>query len=136
MKKLNIILPLILILCFTGGCQDKKAKKAEEQLKDLVEHYFKERFAKMWFGASPDLDWEIQEFVTRDDVVNVKFVVRGTRLSESPDTRAIGERFTAIKTIKFRIQDGEIVDEWKDSDMLAFMQQLRGMELKPKEGEE
>ena len=52
MKKLNLILPLALILCFMVGCQDKeamaeleamKAQAAlEEQNKELVLHFYDE----------------------------------------------------------------------------------------------
>lgn len=135
MKKLLMILPLSLILCFMVGCENKEAAKIEEQNKALIKRYIEERFAKMWYGANPDLDWDIEEMTTKDDEVNVKFVVRGTRIGESPDTHVSGERFMASKTIKFRIQDGKIVDEVKEADMLAFMQQLRAIKLKPKEGE-
>ncbi len=135
MNKLYIILPMALILCFMVGCQDKEAAKIEEQNKALIKRYIEERFAKMWYGAKPDLNWDIQEISTNDDEVSVQFVVRGTRIGESPDMSAIGDRFQAIKTVKFRIQDGNIVDVWNESDMLAFMIQLRGMKLKPKEGE-
>ena len=52
MKKLCMILPLALILCFTVGCQDKEAMaeleefraqaEVEEQNKELVRHLFEE----------------------------------------------------------------------------------------------
>jgi steroid delta-isomerase-like uncharacterized protein len=52
MKKLSIILPLALILCFMVGCQDKAAMaeleamkaqaEVEEQNKDLIRNYLKE----------------------------------------------------------------------------------------------
>lgn len=135
MKKLQVVIPLAFMFWFTCGCQNQEAAKIEEQNMALIKHYIEERFAKMWFGASPDLDWEIQNMITKDDEVSVEFVVSGTRMGESPDTRTTGERFMASKTIKFRIQDGKIVEEWKESDMLAFMQQLLGIKLNEKDSD-
>jgi hypothetical protein len=50
MKKLHLILPLILILCFMAGCLDKEAiaeheefraqKEIEEQNKAIVKRYY------------------------------------------------------------------------------------------------
>ncbi|MEE9500605.1 MAG: hypothetical protein V3V48_00885 [Candidatus Aminicenantaceae bacterium] len=52
MKKLHMILPLALILCFVVGCQDKEAMteleamkaqaEVEEQNKELVRNFFEE----------------------------------------------------------------------------------------------
>jgi len=53
MKKLFLILPLALILCFMVGCQDKEAMaeleamkaqaKVEEQNKELIRNLYEER---------------------------------------------------------------------------------------------
>ena len=52
MKKLSMILPLVLVVCFVYGCQDKEAMaeleefkaqaEVEEQNKDLVKRYIEE----------------------------------------------------------------------------------------------
>ena len=69
MKKLFMILPLALILCFMVGCQDKEAMaeleamKAqagiEEQNKEIVERYWDEK----WNARNPGI---LDELMTSD----------------------------------------------------------------------
>jgi predicted ester cyclase len=48
---------------------------------------------------------------------------------------ASGNRYEASGIGISRIEDGRIVEQWEDFDMLGFMQQL-GMELRPAAVEE
>ena len=57
MKKLLMILPLALILCFMVGCQDKEAMaELEEQNKDVVQRYWDGK----WNERRPEILDELQ----------------------------------------------------------------------------
>ena len=71
MKRLCMIFPLALILCFIVGCQDKKAiaeleamkvqTEVEEQNKALILHWYEEfdkgNINKAWEMLAPDFLW-------------------------------------------------------------------------------
>jgi len=177
MKKLLMILPLALILCFMVGCQDKEAMaeletikaqaEVEEQNKALVKRFyeefdkgnaeiFKELFApdyayytpsnspkpmsreeimelmKMFFEAFSDSIWSIEDLIAAGDKVIVRFIYRGTHEGEFQGIPATGNKIEMSGILITRIENGKIVEDRDESDMLGFMQQL-GMELKPKE---
>ena len=180
MKKLLMILPLALIICFTVGCQDKEAMaeleemkaqaEVEEQNMELIRNYLEEldkgnaeilrevyapdaayyfpsgiaepmtveqeiEQFKMFHAGIPDLVHEIEEIMATGDEVIVRFVARGTHTGDLgmgiPPT---GNKVEVSSIVIFRIENGRVVEERQDADMLGFMQQL-GMELKPKEAE-
>ncbi len=57
MKKLFMILPLALILCFMVGCQDKEAMaEVEEQNKEVVKRYWEGK----WNERRPEILDELQ----------------------------------------------------------------------------
>ena len=181
MKKLFMILPLALILCFMVGCQDKEAMaelekmkaraEVEEQNKELIRNYFKEldkgnaeifrevyapnaayyfpsgisepmsleqeiEQFKMFHNAIPDLAHNIEEIISEGDKVIVRFIAGGTNTGEIEEMGipATGNEVEVSSIIIFRIENGKVVEERQEADMLGFMLQL-GMELKPKEAE-
>ena len=181
MKKLLIILPLALILCFMVSCQNNEAMaeleemkaqaEIEAQNKELILNYFKEldkgnaeifreAYApdaayyfpsgitepmsleqeieqfKMFHNAIPDLVHNIEEIISVGDKVIVRFIARGSHTGEIEEMGipATGKEVEVSSIIIFRIENGKVVEERQEADMLGFMQQL-GMELKPKEGE-
>ena len=59
MKKLYLILPLALLLCFTVGCQDKAVMaEVEEQNKEVIRNYLNEmdnqNFESLYEAYAPD----------------------------------------------------------------------------------
>ncbi len=179
MKKLLMILPLALILCFMVGCQDKEAMakleamkaqaEVEEQNKELalkmMEAWgkgdfvsYKELLApdfvfyypsnstnpmsqeetieirKMLPKAFPDISWSIEELIATEDKVIIRFIERGTHEGEFMGIPATGNKYETSGISIRRIENGKIVEEREEFDVLGLMQQL-GMELKPKEGE-
>jgi steroid delta-isomerase-like uncharacterized protein len=88
----------------------------------------------MVFRALPDSVWSIKELYAVGDRVIVRFVYSGTHEGEFMDIPPTGNKIEVSGIIICRIENGKIVEEWEDADMLGFMQQL-GMEMKPKEGE-
>jgi predicted ester cyclase len=109
MKKLSTILPLALILCFMVGCQDKEAMAEFEAMKAQakVEEQNKELAREVWE------EWGKGEFMGIPATGN-KYEISGIWIS--------------------RIENGKIVEQREELDMLGLYQQL-GMELKPKGAE-
>jgi len=180
MKKLCVILPLALILCFMVSCQDKEAKaeleemktqakveaKNEELVKRSIEAWgkgdfeaFKELLApdfafyypsgsttpwsleetieigKMLQKAFPDISFSIEELIAVGDRVIFRFIQRGTHEGEYMGIPATGNKIESSGILIARIENGKVVEQREEFDMMGFMQQL-GMELKPKEESE
>ncbi len=181
MKKLLILIPLAILLCFTLSCQDKEAMAEFEEMKaqaeveaqneELIRDYFKEldkgnaeifrevyapdatyyfpsgitepmsleqeiEQFKMFHNAIPDLIHNIEEIISVGDKVIVRFIARGSHTGEIEEMGipATGKEVEVSSIIIFRIENGKVVEERQEADMLGFMQQF-GLELKPKEVE-
>jgi len=179
MKKLCIILPLAMILCFMVGCQDKEAmaeleamkaqKEVEEQNKELALKMFEawgkgdfetfgellapgyvyyypsgttkptsleelREMAKMFWNGFPDMSFSMEEIFVVGDRVLFRFIQRGTHTGDFMGIPATGNKFESSGILISRIENGKVVEQWEEFDMLGMMMQL-GMELKPKEEE-
>ncbi len=179
MKKLLMIIPLVILLCFTFGCQDKEAMaelekfkaqaEIEEQNKVLVKRMYEAfekgdfeaykevvapeyvwylpsrstkpisreetiEFGKMLRSAFPDITYSIEDLIAVEDRVISRFIVRGTHEGEFQGIPATGNKIESGGIAMTRIENGKIVEDKEEVDLLGFMQQL-GMELKPKEEE-
>ena len=68
MKKLSMILPLVLVLCFVYGCQDKEAMAELDAMKAQVEvEKQNKEIARSFFSALDKNDFdEIQRLCTED----------------------------------------------------------------------
>jgi steroid delta-isomerase-like uncharacterized protein len=91
-------------------------------------------FFRMFLKAFPDTNWTIQELFPIGDRVIAWMVVRGTHEGEFQGLLATGNKVEFSSFDMFRIQNGKIVEEREETDMLGLYQKL-GMELKPKEAE-
>jgi steroid delta-isomerase-like uncharacterized protein len=89
-------------------------------------------FFKMFVKAFPDANWTIQGLFPVDDRVIAWLTVRGTHKGEFRGILATGNKIEVNVFDMFRIQDGKIIEEREETDMLGLYQQL-GFELKPKE---
>jgi steroid delta-isomerase-like uncharacterized protein len=179
MKKILVIIPLVILLCFTFGCQDKEAlaeleeyktqAKVEEQNKtlalkmmeawgkgDLVTYkellapdfvfYYPSNspnpmspdelieFAKMYRKAITDISWSMEELISKEDKIIIRFIESGTHVGEFMGIPATGNKYETSGILIIRIENEKGVEMREDFDMLGLMQQL-GMELKPKEAE-
>jgi len=88
-------------------------------------------FFGMFLKAFPDANWTIQGLFPVGDRVIAWLTVRGSHKGEFQGILATGNKVEFNGFDMFRIQNGKIVEEREETDMLGFMQQL-GMELKPK----
>jgi steroid delta-isomerase-like uncharacterized protein len=89
-------------------------------------------FFGMFLKAFPVANWTIQGLFPVDDRVIAWLTVRGTHKGEFQGILATGNKVEFNGFDMFRIQNGKIVEEREETDMLGIYQQL-GMELKPKE---
>lgn len=178
MKKLFMILPSALILCFMVGCQDKEAvaelgaMKAQaeleaqnkelahkmmeatwskgdfETLKELLApdyaFYYPSNspnpvsreelieFVKMYRKAIPDISMSIEELISTEDKIIIRFIERGTHIGEFMGIPATGNKYETSGIGIILIESGKIVEMREEYNVLGLYQQL-GMELKPKE---
>lgn len=89
---------------------------------------------KMFQNAVPDLVHNIEEMMAVGDKVIFRFIARGTNTGDIKEMgiSATGNPVEVSSIVIVRIENGKIVEEWQEADMLGFMQQF-GFELKPKE---
>jgi steroid delta-isomerase-like uncharacterized protein len=86
------------------------------------------------FKAFPDANYNIKELFAVGDRVILRYIFTGTHEGEIQGIPPTGNKVEISSIVIYRIQNGKIVEEREESDMLGGMMQL-GMELKPKEGE-
>jgi steroid delta-isomerase-like uncharacterized protein len=89
-------------------------------------------FFKKFIQAFPDANWTIQGLFPVGDRVIAWLTVRGTHKGEFQGILATGNKVEVNGFDMFRLQNGKIIEEREETDMLGLYQQL-GMELKPKE---
>jgi steroid delta-isomerase-like uncharacterized protein len=89
-------------------------------------------FFGTFLKAFPDANWTIQGLFPVGDRVIAWLTVRGTHKGEFQGIPATRNKVEFNGFDMFRIQNGKIVEEREETDMLGLYQQL-GMELKTKE---
>lgn len=83
-----------------------------------------------YFDAFPDFQYDIVEMVAEGDHVAVFMRSRGTHEGEFRGVPATGNTVEIDDMGLLRLQDGEIVDMWPQSDMLGLFEQLgRSLDL-------
>jgi steroid delta-isomerase-like uncharacterized protein len=75
--------------------------------------------------AFPDLEFAIQDIVSIDDRVAVRWTATGTHLGALPEIPATGKRLTFSGQTFYEMQDGRAAGHWQVVDRLGFVQQLR-----------
>jgi steroid delta-isomerase-like uncharacterized protein len=88
--------------------------------------------AKMFWNGFPDMSFIMEEIFAAGDRVTFRFIQRGTHTGDFMGIPATGNTFESSGILISRIEDGKVVEQWEEFDMLGMMMQL-GMELKPKE---
>jgi steroid delta-isomerase-like uncharacterized protein len=91
--------------------------------------------AKVWWASFPDMSFSMEDIFAVEDKVVTMLMQRGTHTGDFYGIPATGNKFEFGGIVITRIENGKIVEEWDESDMLGFMQQL-GMELRPAAVEE
>ena len=76
----------------------------------------------------------MEELIATEDKTIIRFIERGTHEGEFMGIPATGNKYESSGILINRIENGKIVEQREELDILGLYQQL-GMELKPKEGE-
>jgi steroid delta-isomerase-like uncharacterized protein len=85
---------------------------------------------KAFFKSFPDATTSIEELIAVRDVVITRWVLRGTHKGEFSGIGATGNKVENSGIMITRIENGKVVEDKEDYDVLGMMTQL-GMELKP-----
>ena len=91
-------------------------------------------FGREMFSAFPDCHWSIEDLIAEGNIVVSRFIFRGTHEGEFQGIPATGNKIEVSGFMMTRFENGKIVEDKEDVDMLGMMEQL-GMELKLKEAE-
>ena len=106
--------------CFPSNTQKPISR---EEMKERIKTHLK---------SFPDYNWNIEELFAVKDVVIARIASTGTFSGDYYGIPATGNKIESSAIFIVRIENGKIVEERKEMDVLNVMQQL-GMELKPKE---
>lgn len=89
-------------------------------------------FSKNNWRLVPDIHWKAEELIAERNMVAARFTVTGTPKEDWFGVPHSGKKFEAGGIFTLRIENGKIVEQREDADVLGMLQQL-GMELKPVE---
>lgn len=86
---------------------------------------------RMWgaatFDAFPDLKRPIEDLIAEGDKVVARWTSTGTHEGEYNGIPATGKFVQTSGITIFRLENGKIVEEWSESDMVGMLQQLGAM---------
>jgi steroid delta-isomerase-like uncharacterized protein len=77
-----------------------------------------------YLAGFPDLRVEVEQLVAEGDRVVALLVYSGTHQGELFGIPATGRRIVVRQLAIYRIDGGQVVEEWEVSDQLGLMQQL------------
>lgn len=72
----------------------------------------------------PDLTYTIEGQVAEGDLVVTRWKMRGTQQGEFQGLSASGKQVSVSGIQIDRLQDGKIVEHWRETDILGMLQQL------------
>ena len=96
-----------------------------EETREKVETHLK---------SFPDYKWKIEELYAVKDRIIARISTAGTFTGDYHGIPATGDKVESSAIFIVRIENGKIIEQRREGDVLNVMEQL-GMELKPKEGE-
>jgi steroid delta-isomerase-like uncharacterized protein len=100
-------------------CYDPNSESGEvrgsETIKNEIE-YFR--------NAVPDLTYTIEDQIAEGDKVVSRYTVSGTHQGEFFGVAGTGERITMSGISIDRFEDGKMVEEWPEYDLLGVMRQI------------
>jgi steroid delta-isomerase-like uncharacterized protein len=76
------------------------------------------------FSAFPDIKRPVEDLVAAGDKVVARWTSFGTHSGEFMGVPATGRFLRTSGITIFRLEDGKIVEEWSESDMLGMLQQV------------
>jgi steroid delta-isomerase-like uncharacterized protein len=82
------------------------------------------QFGLMTFDAFPDLKRPVEDLVAEGDKVVARWTSAGTHQGAFMGIPASGKTVTTSGITVFRLENGKIVEEWSESDMVGMLQQV------------
>lgn len=80
-------------------------------------------------GGLSDIEVTELHCLVEDDLVAYDFEMAATHSGEVLGVPATGNRFEITNAALFRIEDGQVVDEWPRTDMLGLLEAIDVVEL-------
>ena len=80
--------------------------------------------------VAPDIRWKMEEIIAEGNMVVGRFTAMGTPKEEWFGVPPSGKKFESGGIFIIKIENGKVIEQWEDYDLLGTMMQL-GMELKP-----
>lgn len=88
-----------------------------------------EGYLRAALGGLSDIEITELHCLAEDDLVAYDFEMAATHSGEMVEIPATGNRFEITNAALFRIDDGQVHDEWPRTDMLGLMQGIGAVEL-------
>ena len=82
------------------------------------------QFGLATYSSFPDLKRPVEDLVAEDDKVVARWSSVGTHSGDFMGTPPSGKTVRTTGITIFRLEDGKIVEEWSESDMLGMLQQV------------
>lgn len=79
---------------------------------------------QLYRSAFPDFTVEIDEMLSVDDTVVIRYTVYGTHEGELMGVSPTGTDVEIGGITIVRLEDGMVVEEWNQGDMLGMLQQI------------
>lgn len=79
---------------------------------------------EMMRAGFPDIQWTLEELITEDDKVAARFTMRGTHQGTFFGAPPSGKKIQVKAMNFYRIDDGQIVEEHGQPDLLGLLQQI------------
>lgn len=89
-------------------------------------------FLSMYFEAFPDLSFTIDEMISDDDRMGVRWTSHGTHTGDLMDLPATGESATVTGISFLHIEDGKITEVYNNHDRLGLLEQLGAIPDSPR----
>jgi steroid delta-isomerase-like uncharacterized protein len=112
--------------------QDRDAL-SEILAEDVVEHGAHEElhgfeeiveFRDAHFESFPDYSGIADAVIAEDDIVAVRYTVRGTHTGEYQDVEPTGHTVEWTGMAMYRVENGEIAEIWLEEDRLGLLRQV------------
>lgn len=93
-------------------------------LDELVADETLRQRVRLFLEAFPDLEVEPKLLVSDGNLVAVNLIGRGTHHGTFQGVPPTGRRWAATCSAFYRVEDGRIVDDWINWDLLGILDQL------------
>ncbi|HEX7801612.1 MAG TPA: ester cyclase [Pseudoxanthomonas sp.] len=81
-------------------------------------------------AAFPDLVWTVDQMVAEGDTVAIRYTMTGTHRGDFAGVAGTGKPVTAQSMAFYRLENGRIVEERAQLDLLAVLQQIGAIPTK------